>query len=226
MGVVARPAASADGARSVVASSALVASLVLAEVGCAGAPVPLELGDKRRPDGVAVDPMTRFADIDDAARSSAGIAILRAPTDDRTVREAVGGFLEAVTREDVDRLRTLFSSDCQQIDSDRGARDNALNVWARRFARFDYTVASSSAVADLEQLRVFRREDVDATWNEVSGANNVDRLDASDVVVVVPLQAQASRAGRLFGSRMSFLMRRSDDRFVIYRIAEDFTLTR
>jgi hypothetical protein len=54
----------------------------------------------------------------------------------------------------------------------------------------------------------------------------VDRLDASDVVVVVPLQAQASRSGRLFGSRLSFLMRRADDRFVIYRIAEDFALTR
>jgi hypothetical protein len=84
---------------------------------------------------------------------------------------------------------------------------------------------SSSAVADLEQLRVFRREDVDTTWSEVSGTS-VDRLDASDVVVVVPLQAQASRSGRLFGSRLSFLMRRADDRFVIYRIAEDFALTR
>jgi ketosteroid isomerase-like protein len=168
--------------------------------------------------------MTRFGDVDDATRSSAGIAVLRTPPDDRTVRDAVGGFLDAVAREDVDRLRALFASDCQQIDSDRGARDNALNVWARRFARFDYSM-SSSAVADLEQLRVFRREDVDTTWSEVSGTS-VDRLDASDVVVVVPLQAQASRSGRLFGSRLSFLMRRADDRFVIYRIAEDFALTR
>lgn len=188
-------------------------------------PVPLEPGDKRRPDGVAVDPMMRFAQVDDAARSSAGIAVLRAPPDDRTVREAVGGFLEAVAREDVDRLRALFASDCQQIDSDRGARDNALNVWARRFARFDYTSTGTTALADLEELRVFRHDDVEATWSEVSGTGP-DRLDPSDVVVVVPLQAQASRGGRLFGSRLSFLMRRSDDRFVIFRIAEDFILAR
>jgi hypothetical protein len=186
------------------AALALVGASVVVAFGCAGAPAPVELGDKRRPDGVAVDPMTRFGDVDDATRSSAGIAVLRTPPDDR--------------------LRALFASDCQQIDSDRGARDNALNVWARRFARFDYSM-SSSAVADLEQLRVFRREDVDTTWSEVSGTS-VDRLDASDVVVVVPLQAQASRSGRLFGSRLSFLMRRADDRFVIYRIAEDFALTR
>jgi ketosteroid isomerase-like protein len=206
------------------AALALVGASVVVAFGCAGAPAPVELGDKRRPDGVAVDPMTRFGDVDDATRNSAGIAVLRTPPDDRTVRDAVGGFLDAVAREDVDRLRALFASDCQQIDSDRGARDNALNVWARRFARFDYSM-SSSAVADLEQLRVFRREDVDTTWSEVSGTS-VDRLDASDVVVVVPLQAQASRSGRLFGSRLSFLMRRADDRFVIYRIAEDFALTR
>jgi ketosteroid isomerase-like protein len=193
-------------------------------LGCASAPAPLDLAEKRRPDGVAVDPMTRFNELDDTTRGSVGIAVLRAPPDDRTVRDAVGSFIEAISREDVDRLRGVFSSDCQQIDADRGARDNALNVWARRFARFDYTLATATTV-DLEQLRVFRREDVETSWGELSGSS-VDRLDPSDVVVVVPLQGQTSRAGRLFGSQLSLLLRRAEDRFVIHRIAEDFTITR
>ena len=72
------------------AALALVGASVVVAFGCAGAPAPVELGDKRRPDGVAVDPMTRFGDVDDATRSSAGIAVLRTPPDDRTVRDAVG----------------------------------------------------------------------------------------------------------------------------------------
>lgn len=209
-----------------------VAWAALAAVACSPATSYRELGERRQPDGVTVDPATGFGAPQRSSRAAEGVVLLRTPPEDRVVLKVVTNFLEAVTREDVEAARGLLSSDCHQLDPERGSRENAINAWARRFARLDYTQLESLQFYDADEFRLLRNEDFAAEWPAQLGdlaANGLpasERTEASDVLVVVPLSLPSGRQGRLLGPTLTFLLRRGDGGFSIHRIVEDFPLTR
>ncbi len=209
-----------------------VAWAALAAVACSPATTYRELGERRQPDGVTVDPATGFGAPQRVSHAAEGVVLLRTPPEDRVVLKVVTNFLEAVTREDVEAARGLMTSDCHQLDPERGARENAINTWARRFARLDYTPLESLQFYDVNDFRLLRNDDFVAEWPAQLGdlaANGLppsERTEASDVLVVVPISLPNSRQGRLLGPTLSFLLRRNDGGFVIHRVVEDFPLTR
>lgn len=202
-------------------------SLACALGACAGQPAYRDLPERRQPDGVAVDPISRFEESARTATPAEGLAVLKSPPDDRVAVKTVLDFLNAMTREDTEGIRREFTSDCQQVDPERGARDNAINAWARRFSRFDYTALDASQLFDEAEFVVARADSIDETWAERAGWPRLaESPEDTDVIVVVPIRAPATRLGRLFGPTMGFLLRRSDARFAIHRIVEDFPVTR
>ncbi len=130
------------------ATAARVGLVIALASGCVSPSAYRELPLRRQPDGVAVDPISRFDEDAQTATPADGLAILKSPPDDRVAVKTVLDFLTAMTHEDTEGIRREFTSDCQQIDPERGARDNAINAWARRFSRFDYTSLDVSQLFD------------------------------------------------------------------------------
>ncbi len=209
------------------ATAARVGLVIALASGCVSPSAYRELPLRRQPDGVAVDPISRFDEDAQTATPADGLAILKSPPDDRVAVKTVLDFLTAMTHEDTEGIRREFTSDCQQIDPERGARDNAINAWARRFSRFDYTSLDVSQLFDEAEFVVARADSIDETWAERAGWPRLaEAPEDTDVIVVVPIRSPTTRLGRLFGPSLGFLLRRSDARFSIHRIVEDFPVTR
>lgn len=191
--------------------------------------------DRRHPDGVAVDPLDYPPDPKEGGLASEGVIALRTPLGPEAARETTKSFLVAIAHEDLETLRKLFTPDATSINPSSRARENAFYFFSRRFGKLDYTFLANVGFFQEERMELYRASEADTVWADTVGptaspgsgtpSSMNDALDASDVVVRVPLTLPRVGASPLFGDEVTLLLRRSGGKYAIHRVVEDFTLT-
>lgn len=201
--------------------------------GCAGAPPSdIHAGDPRRPDGVAIDPIAELPDPVEVAPASVGVVALTTPLGSDAARATVRTFFEAVSREDLEALRSTLSPDATTINPSTRVRDRLEYVFMRRFQRLEYFALASAPFWQDDAMEVYRANEAKNLWSDSVGAaalpqlasTSGDALDGGDVVVRLAVTAPRSSGLPLMGDTMTFLLKRSGKGYVVHRLVEDFTL--
>ena len=206
--------------------------VILLSASCTPALVEPDGPERRRPDGVAVDPLEYPPDAADSAESSAGVVALRTPLGADAARDTTKSFLNAITREDLEGARATMSSDATTINPSTRARENAFYFYSRRFQRLDYFWLSNVAFYQEDRVELFRADEAQSFWGDLVGpsasgtaaASMNDKLEPSDVVVRVPISIPRVGSGALMADEITLLLRRSGGKYVIHRLVEDFSL--
>jgi len=220
---------SSRSSKATLAALAVLGSLGLL-AGCASSPgtsTPDAERLRRRPDGVAIDPISAPPPARSHAPSTESLVTLRTPLGlDRAVATVEELFRKAVV-EDAEGLEALFTRDAVAItgtppNGNPGQNPSALLLWQARFRKLDYTKLAGEPVYREEELTVSRADD--GADSVVHPSVHLDELGEGDVVVRVPILTTHVGAERLFGDEILLWLRRDGDRFRIYRVQEDFQL--
>ena len=179
---------------------------------------------RRRPDGVAIDPISSPPPPREHAATLDGLVTLRTPLGvDRAV-STIEELFRMIVTEDGDGLARLFTGDARILTAGSGGQAHDLpGYWQQRFRRLDYTRLAGEIVFRADEMEIFR---ADGTLE--TSPHPVIRLDAlheNDVVIRLPILTPRLGQDRLFGEEMIFWLRRDNDRYRIYRILEDFQLS-
>lgn len=214
-------------ARLLAAASPLLAA-------CAAGTPPADDGsDRRRPDGVAVDPLAYPPEAVERAEAQDGVVTLRTPLGVDAARDAATTFLNALVREDADTVRQRLTPDALSINPSTRGRENAFYFFSRRFARLEYQFLLNVSFYQDEQLQLFRAGEGTDFWTDLVGSSAQgagapgqvsDALETGDVLVVVPVSVTRSGTAQLFGEELTLLLRRSGGRYLVHRVVEDFAL--
>jgi hypothetical protein len=206
------------------ACSAAIAAFLLS--GCAGTTAPPEDAARRRPDGVAIDPISAPPPARDHADVAEGLVTLRTPLGIDRALFTVQELFRKIVVEDGEGLEPLFTPDALAITSlapgGGGSTPKAVLFWQGRFRKLDYTKLTGELVYRDAELTIFRAED--ALETPPHPAIRTEALAGNDVVIRVPILTPRVGAERLFGDEMIVWLRRDGDRYRIYRILEDFQL--
>jgi hypothetical protein len=211
--------------------AALAAALLLAFAGCGGAspaafPTAPELpDDRRRPDGVAIDPGSEPPPAVDRAAAGDALVTLRAPLGVELAISTVAEFFKRIVIEDSDGLGQLLARDALAILPSAGGQGQAPSAglwWEQRFRRLDYGKLAGEPIYRESELEIYRAED--ALEVPPHPAIQTQTLDDDDVLVRVPIVTARIGADRLLGDEVLFWLRRDGTRFRIYRLLEDFQL--
>ncbi|MCC6556262.1 MAG: hypothetical protein IT372_25155 [Polyangiaceae bacterium] len=208
------------------------AALLCALAGCTAAPVAdfptaAELPtDRRRPDGVAIDPASAPPPAADRGVAADGLVTLRAPLGVDVAVAVVAEFFKRVVLEDGDGLSALLTRDALAIapgsGGGQGQTPSAGLWWEQRFRRLDYGKLAGETIYRDAEVELYRGEDVlEASPHP---AIQTDALDEDDVIVRVPIITARIGADRLLGDEIVIWLRRDGMRFKIYRLLEDFQL--
>ncbi|APR78946.1 Hypothetical protein A7982_04293 [Minicystis rosea] len=181
---------------------------------------------RRRPDGVAIDPISAPPPARDRADVAEGLVTLRTPLGIDRALSTVQELFRKIVQEDGEGLEPLFTRDALAVTSlapsGAGQTPQAILFWHGRFRKLDYTRLAGELVYRDAEITFFRAEDaLDAPPHP---AIRADALNGNDVVVRVPIVMARVGADRLFGDEMILWLRRDGDRYRIYRIFEDFQL--
>jgi hypothetical protein len=205
---------------------ALLAAALLSG-GCGGAPPLPDDPARRRPDGVAIDPVSSPPPARDRVETGDGLVTLvtlRTPLGVDRAMATVEELFRKIVVEDGDGLEPLFTRDAVAVTGAAGSGQTpqALLFWQARFRKLDYTRLAGEVIYRSGELRVVRADD--AAEASPHPAIRADALQPSDVVVRVPIATPRIGAERLFGDEMVLWLRRDGDRYRIYRVLEDFQL--
>jgi hypothetical protein len=204
--------------------------VAIALAGCAGSPgaaAPDSEKARRRPDGVAIDPISAPPPARSHAASADGLVTLRTPLGvDRAIAAVEELFRKAVV-EDADGLDGLFTRDAVAVtpaspNGNQGQSPSALLLWQSRFRKLDYTKLAGEPIYREEELTLSRADD--GAEAVAPPSVHLAELGEGDVVVRVPILTTHVGAERLFGDEILLWLRRDGDRFRIYRVQEDFQL--
>lgn len=189
-------------------------------------PSASELPDeRRRPDGVAIDPASAPPPPANQADTSEGVVTLRTPLGIGQALDVVAEFFEHVIEEDGDALSELFSRDALAIQTGSGGHGQPPSAglfWEQRFRRLEYGKLAGEPVYRASELQIYRAEDWLAAPRHP--AIQPDTLDDQDVVIRIPIVTSRVAAERLLGDEIIVWLRRDGARFRIYRLLEDFQL--
>jgi hypothetical protein len=182
---------------------------------------------RRRPDGVAVDPLSAPPAARDVAPASGGVVALKAPLGTDDARSTVKAFFEAVAREDGEAMQKLLGFDALWIHPSTKARDPAYAVFARRFGKLDYTALAG--LTFWQESQIIRGNEAPSMWADLVGAGQpgsapADKLTASDVIIRVTITMRRTSTSNLLGEEIVLALRREPSGYVIYRVVEDFNV--
>jgi ketosteroid isomerase-like protein len=212
--------------------------LVAACSGATGPQTPDD--DRRRPDGVAIDPASSPALPRESAQSSEGVVVLQTPLGTDAARTTVRNFFTALTREDAEALRELLAGDALTYNPTTRGRENAIGFYTRRFYQRDYFSLAAVTLYQDDGVELYRAHEAEALWTAAVGStgvtapasfggasppgSNTDALITGDVVVRVTITLPRTMAATLMGDTFTFLLRRNGGRYVVARIVEDYAL--
>ncbi len=190
--------------------------------------------ERRRPDGVAVDPLEYPPEPTEAADANAGVISLRTPIGSEAARASTRVLLGAISREDLSELRGVMTTDATVVNPSTRTRENAFYFFSRRFQRLDYLTLGNTPFFQEEQIELFRSDEGESLWSERVGASaspsatlasaQSDRLEPGDLLVRVPVAIPRPGANALLGDELLLLLRRSGGRYLVHRIVEEFSL--
>lgn len=180
---------------------------------------------RRRPDGVAVDPSTAPPAAKDTASTGDGLVTLRTPVGIETALVTIQTFFRAVVEEDPDGLASVLTRDAltsnpTMMAASPNGSPNAALFWAHRFRRLDYSKLAGEVVYRENELEVYRAGD--ALNLSPHPAVRLDALNAGDIVIRVPIATPRVGTDRLLGEEILVWMRRTGNEYKIYRLLEDF----
>lgn len=207
----------------------LALALLAGSAACGGAGLDAASAEKarRRPDGVAIDPISAPPAARDRAAVADGLVTLRTPLGADRAVAAVEELFRKVVLEDHEGLSDIFFRDAVFVSvapagGGPAQTPNALLFWGGRFRKLDYTKLAGEPIYREAEIHVFRAEDtLDALPHPTV---RPEALGENDVVVRVPILTTRVGAERLFGDEMVLWLRRDGDRYKIYRALEDFQL--
>jgi hypothetical protein len=198
--------------------------------GCAGAeglgPAGAEKAP-RRPDGVAIDPISAPPPARDRAKAAEGLVTLRTPLGADRAIATVEELFRKIVIEDSPGIEPLFTRDAVAVTASApnagpGQSPSAVLFWQGRFGRLDYTKLAGEPLYRKDELQVFRADDAPEAIPHP--AVHPEALGEGDVVIRVPILTTRIGAERLFGDEMILWMRREGDAYRIYRALEEFSL--
>lgn len=189
------------------------ALLVVGLLGCGGGfetRTELPAKAERRPDGVALEPVSALPPAREHA-PAAGVVALRQPVSDKDVEDVVRAYLRAFEREDEPALLQLLGPDAVPLGRPNGGtRQMLVEQWRQKLRSFDYQRLAGMEIARLGELE---RRGVEA----MGGPNEPPRppeMRPGDLWVKVPIALP--RLGEpLFGDYLVLLLRREDGRLRI-----------
>lgn len=225
----------------------LVFALALALAPACGGSAPFrttsELDEApRKPDGIALDPLSAPPPPRASAGSADGIVVLRAPLGVDQALAVVRELFEAVLREDLDAVHRLFTPDATFSTGSSapshgygygygyggpgyGASTRPRDVWSQRMARLDYGRLSGETLYRENEISIGEAAGTDGSSVSPGRAPaGVDEADppTDEVMLHVPVAMPKLGADRFFGPDMTLYLRRSGDRYLIYKVVEDF----
>lgn len=213
--------------------AAPVAVLVCAACAGCGERVVLEPDAPRRPDGVSLDKAPSWPQPDSDASATDGVATLRTPLGTDAALELLHAYVRAIVTEDATAMRALHTSDATFVSSPVGQPSRAwpgiVNIWERRFARFDYGALEGSVVvreADAQVRRLRSPEEGMPQVSPVADDEPPPPMPARGAEVLVRAPVATSRVGGLplLGSELVLYMRRQGDSYRVSAVVEDFAL--
>lgn len=182
--------------------------------GCSSAPAVVD-GAPRRPDGIALDPPLVFPSARERASATDGVVTLKTPLGAEAARNVVVRFFTSVVNEDREGLRQIFSPTAVFYNPTSSARENAFLFWSRRFDTFDYQMLTGGSLFREDSIELYRADQWDSSA--------VDDSDPSDIIAHV--RVPPAGTGRpLLGESVTFQLKRVENRFVIQKLTEDFSL--
>ena len=195
-------------------SGAFAIAFVMAACG-QRAPAIVE-GAPRKPDGVALDPPLTLPAPRERAQATDGIVSLKTPLGTEAARSVVVRFFTSVVNEDREGLRQLVAPTAIFYNPSSNARENALVYWSRRFDTLDYQLLTGGSLFREDSIELYRADQWDASALS-------DDSDPSDIIARV--RVPPAGTGRpLLGESVTFQLRRVENRFVIQKLTEDFSL--
>lgn len=209
---------------------AVIAAAVLAA--CSES-VAIEPDAPRRPDGVSLDKAPSWPQPDSDASSTDGVATLRTPLGTDAALDVLHAYVRAIVTEDAAAMRALHTSDATFVSSPVGQPSRAwpgiVNIWERRFARFDYGALEGSVVVREADAQVRRLRSPDEGMPLVSPVADDEPpppVPARGAEVLVRAPVATSRVGGLplLGSELVLYLRRQGDSYRVSAVVEDFTL--
>lgn len=180
---------------------------------------------RRRPDGVAVDPSTAPPAAKDVASTGDGLVTLRTPVGIEAALATIHTFFGAVVEEDADMLGSVLTRDAltsnpAMMGASPNGSPNAALFWAHRFRRLDYSKLAGEVVYRENDLEIYRAgDDLNLSPHP---AVRLDALGAGDIVIRVPIATSRVGTDRLFGDEILVWLRRTGNDYKIYRLLEDF----
>lgn len=200
---------------------------ITASGGCAAASNGDADKARRRPDGVAIDPVSAPPPARERADSADGLVTLRTPLGVDRAMVTIEELFRTIVREDREGIEALFTRDALAITTTAagvgpGGMPPAWQFWHQRFQKLDYTKLAGEPLYREAEMDIYRAED--ALEAAPHPAIRTEALNENDVVVRFPILTPRFGAERLFGEEMIVWLRRDGDRFKIYRILEEFTL--
>jgi hypothetical protein len=197
---------------------------------------------ERRPAGIAVDLSSEPPPWRDRADSSEPIVTLRTPLGSKAAFDTVREFFSALVREDISGMSLLVRASAL-LDDTRAAHTNKsakpaptrsrarggrrgthsiTTLWRERFRKREYHRLASRLVYREADVTTYRREQLDALPISVRYLGPAhDDVHTTDLVLRVPIITHTVRNERLLGNEIVFWLRRYQDRYLIYRMAED-----
>lgn len=180
---------------------------------------------RRRPDGVAVDPTSTPPLAKDVATTTDGLVTLRTPVGLEQAFTTVQAFFQAIVAEDADLLGAVLARDALNTNpaanpGGPSGSPSASLFWAHRFRRLDYTKLAGEVVYHENDLDVYRAGDEPGP--SPHPAVRTDALSPGDLVLRVPIATPRMGTDRLFGDEILIWLRRTGNEYKIYRLAEDF----
>ncbi len=181
--------------------------------------------ERRRPDGVAVDPSSAPPAPQDSASTTTGLVTLRTPVGIDQAFSTIQKFFQAVVTEDGDQLGNLLTRDAlitnpSLVQSGSPSSPSAALFWAHRFRKLDYTKLAGEAIYHENDLEVYRAGDEQALAPHPSV--RTDALNTGDVVIRVPIATARIGTERFLGDEILVWLRRTGHEYKIYRLLEDF----
>ena len=183
--------------------------------------------EPRRPDGVVVDPRSAPPmATSSTGDTSSSVLALRVPLGTRAAHETIAAFFAGVAAEDPTVLHA--NADPSATVSDLGTSPprvlNLVFVWQQRFGKFDYRELAERARYRDADVRTYPSANAHALPRRIQGGVLSEPLGPDDVVLIVPIAAPLHKGERLFGDELTFVLRRTADRFVIAKIVEEVPL--
>lgn len=210
----------------------LLACALAAATSCA-APPARDGGDapqRRRPDGVSIDPPAALPQPVDAARSADGVVSLRAPIGSDAALELLHAYVRAILAEDLTAMRALHTEDAAFVSAPPGqparALGSATSIWERRFARLDYgSLAGAVLVREAEATVRKVPRDVEPMLPVASDEEGAQApVLGVEVVVRAPIATSRSAGQSLMGTELVLYLRREGDGWRVSTVVEDFAL--